>query len=340
MRDHRLPFTGPALLAPMEGVTEPCFRDLVLQRNAPTALGGAFTEFARVVTHPLPARNLATHLGPERFAAPVGLQLMGQREDALAETARVAESIGAPVVDLNFGCPAKGALRTCAGAALLDEPRRIERVVRSCVQAVRTIPITAKIRAGGRDDARLEEIARAVEAGGARMLTVHCRTREEGYRGDGDWTRLRRAVAAVRIPVCGNGGINTHVDLRRMFVETGCAYAMVGRAALADPWIFSGRTVDRAEAADFLLEYARSLASRMRAKRVTVAGRLKRLIRTWSAGGLFLSDRTWWLEQRELEPLLERLCGVAIGIGGQPVAGRPDGCRAETAVLGLKTGEM
>jgi tRNA-dihydrouridine synthase len=291
----------------MEGVTESCFRDLVLQRNPAAALGGAFTEFARVVEAPLSKRNIERHLGPQRHVAPVGLQLMGQRDDALAQTARVAEELGAPLVDLNFGCPAKGALRACAGAALLDDPRRVEQLVGACVRAVRAMPITAKIRSGGRDDSNLEQIARAVEAGGARLLTVHCRTREEGYRGCGDWQRLRRAVAAVSIPVCGNGGIESHADIERMIAQTGCTYVMIGRAALEDPWIFSGRTVGRAEAARFLLDYARLLAERHGAPEIRVAGRLKQLIRGWRAGGLFDESREWWLSGREPQIVLTRL---------------------------------
>ena len=291
----------------MEGVTESCFRDLVLQRNPADSLGGAFTEFARVISAPLTPQNIQSHLGPQRHPAPVGLQLMGQRDDALAETARVAEELGVPLVDLNFGCPAKGALRSCAGAALLDDPHRVEQLVRACVRAVRTMPITAKIRSGGQDDSDLEQIASAVEAGGARLLTVHCRTREEGYRGAGDWQRLRRAVAAVSIPVCGNGGIQSHSHIDRMIAETGCEYVMVGRAALADPWIFSGQTVSRAEAARFLLDYAQLLGERSGASPIKVVGRLKQLIRCWRAGGLFDESREWWLGQREPKLVLERL---------------------------------
>ena len=231
---------------------------------------------------------------------------MGRDVDALAETARIAASLGVPLIDLNFGCPAKGALRGCAGAALLDDPRRIERIVGACSRAV-PVPVTAKIRAGGADDANLESIARAVEAGGARMLPVHCRTRAEAYRGDGDWSRLRRAVRAVSIPVCGNGGIDVHDDIRRMRDETGCAFVMIGRAALADPWIFSGSRVDDRRAARFLREYARLLAERSGASPPKVAGRLKQLIRPWRAGGLFAGDRSWWLRQADPRWMVDRL---------------------------------
>lgn len=124
-----LPFTGPWLLAPMEGVTDPLYRELILARNPARALGGAFTEFVRVVERPLPARVLRRHLGEARFEAPVGSQLMGADGGAVAETARRVAELGVPLVDLNFGCPAKGALRGCAGSAILREPARREALV-------------------------------------------------------------------------------------------------------------------------------------------------------------------------------------------------------------------
>jgi tRNA-dihydrouridine synthase C len=304
---HALPFTAPNLLAPMEGVTEPCFRDLVLARNPPEALGGAFTEFARVVQVPLPKRALREHLGPRRWQAPVGLQLMGSDPGLMAETARRAAEAGAPLVDLNFGCPAKGALRTCAGSALLRDPRLVEELVRACAQAVRDRPVTAKIRAGYEDDSLLEELARAAESGGASMLTVHCRTRAEGYQEAVDWSRLARAAASVAIPVCGNGGVRVHADLERLRRETGCRYAMVGRAALGDPWIFTGKHVSAGEAARFLLEYAQALEATGCFRVLGRAGRVKQLLQFWTAGGLLGDDRTGWLRESDPERLLERL---------------------------------
>jgi tRNA-dihydrouridine synthase C len=302
-----LPFTAPNLLAPMEGVTEPCFRDLVLARNPPAALGGAFTEFARVVQVPLPRRSLREHLGPRRWPAPVGLQLMGSDPGLMAESARRAAEVGAPLVDLNFGCPAKGALRTCAGSALLRDPRLVEELVRACSQAVSDRPVTAKIRAGYEDDSLLEELARAAQAGGASMLTVHCRTRAEGYQEAVDWSRLARAAASVSIPVCGNGGVRVHADLERLRRETGCRYAMVGRAALGDPWIFSGRRVRAADAAEFLLEYAEALAQAGGCGPRGTAGRLKQLLSFWTAGELLGEQRLEWLREGDPARLLERL---------------------------------
>jgi len=302
-----LPFTGPFLLAPMEGVTEPCFRDLVLERNHPHELGGAFTEFVRVSDAPIPVRVLAKHLGDRRHPMPVGLQLMGSDPLALGQTASNAVEAGAPLIDLNFGCPSKGALAGCAGSALLDDPPRIEAIVRSVVRAAPGVVVTAKIRAGGRDDLRLEDLARAAEAGGASLLTVHCRTRLEAYRDTADWGRLERAVAAVSIPVCGNGGVATHGDLERLIERTGCRFAMVGRAALGNPWIFSGRAVGRAEAAGFLLDYVVALRARAGATPRGAAGRVKQLLGHWTAGELVGADRRSWLMETDPERLFERL---------------------------------
>ena len=119
-----------------------------------------------------------------------------------------------------FGCPAKGALQGCAGSALLREPEKLGEVVRTVVDAVAgRMPVTAKIRAGFDDASRVEEIAATVEANGASMLTVHCRTKKDGYCPELDWTRIARAVRTVDIPVCGNGGVASHADFERMREE-------------------------------------------------------------------------------------------------------------------------
>jgi tRNA-dihydrouridine synthase len=252
---------------------------------------------------------------------------MGADVGALAETARRAGEVGAPLVDLNFGCPAKGAIAGCAGSAILREPKALESIVSACARAA-GVPVTAKIRAGYDDDRLLEDLARAAEAGGAAMLTVHCRTRAEAYQDEVDWSRIARAVAVVSIPVCGNGGISGHGDFERMRKETGCALAMVGRGALADPWIFRGDAVTAEEAAAFLLEYAARLLEGRPASpggaispRAAIsprgaishrgaAGRVKQLLRYWTAGGLVDSDRESWMREADPERLFARLRSV------------------------------
>lgn len=308
-----LPFTGPWLLAPMEGVTAPSFRDLVLDLHAPADLGGAYTEFVRVVDHPVPKKVFLEHLGPRRHPIPVGVQLMGRELGPLMASARNAVELGVPLIDLNFGCPAKGALRGCAGAGALRNPAGLEEVVGAVVRAVDgAVPITAKIRAGYDHADDVEVLARAVEAGGASLLTVHCRTRAEGYQPEVDWTRIARAVAAVSIPVCGNGSVDTHADLERMRRETGATHVMVGRGAIADPWIFSGHAATPREAAGFLLDYYRYLVECAGEPKSPVQ-RVKQLLRYWTAGGVVRDedDRLAWLREPDHRTFVARLEGFA-----------------------------
>ena len=310
-----LPFTAPWLLAPMEGITAPSFRDLVLARHGAHELGGAFTEFVRVIHGPVAPKELKKHLGTGRFPIPVGVQLMGKSLDGVEGSVRNAVELGVPVVDLNFGCPAKGALRGCAGAAALKDPNGMETTTAAAVRGAEgRVPITAKIRAGFDHARDVEVLARAAEAGGAAMLTIHCRTRREGYCEEVDWTRIERAVNAVSIPVVGNGSAIHHSDLERMRSETGCALVMVGRGALANPWVFSGRAVSRVEAARFLVDYHDVLMSLGSSAKGAI-GRTKQLLQHWTAGDLVESDehRIRLLRQTDGEALLLFLRTAARG---------------------------
>jgi len=192
---------------------------------------------------------------------------------------------------------------------LLRDPAGLEQVVRVTTRAVEgAVPVTAKIRAGYDDAQRVEDLARAAQAGGAALLTVHCRTRAEGYQPEVDWSRIARAVEAVSIPVCGNGGVHRRAAHARMRSATGCQLVMVGQAALGDPWFFSGREVPEQEAAEFLLEYLEAMRGEGASVRGAVA-RVKQLLRTWTAGGLVPTeaDRAAWLGERDPERVRERL---------------------------------
>lgn len=237
-----LRFDPPLYLAPMEGVTDASFRNLVLEENGPGTVGAACTEFLRVTDHPLPLEFLRKELGPppqiER-AGPVqvGIQLMGNKPDAIAETSILAAEAGAAFVDLNFGCPAPRVFQHCAGSALLADPELLERMVRTVVDAC-PVPVTAKIRSGIEHDRDLEDIAKRVEQAGASVLSVHARLRADRYSDPSDWERLRRVRQAVSLPIYGNGDANSPQNIARMFAETGCDGVMVGRGAMANPWIF------------------------------------------------------------------------------------------------------
>ncbi len=247
---------APALmLAPMEGVTDPCFRDLLLETCGPGAIGAACTEFHRVTDHPIAAARIRAETESHRWPqTALGVQLMGNRAAVVAASAAIAADEGASFVDLNFGCPAPRVFSHCAGSALLADPPRLEAIVRATVRAVEgRVPVTAKIRAGLSDDRGLEDIARRVEDAGASALTVHARLRIERYEVEARWERITRAKAAVRIPVIGNGSADSVEAVDRMFAETGCDAVMIGRGALANPWIFLAWK--RAQAGEFHREF-------------------------------------------------------------------------------------
>jgi tRNA-dihydrouridine synthase len=295
----------------MEGVTDPAFRAVMLALHEPENLGGSTTEFVRVVDHAVPRHILTENLGPVVSPIPVGLQLMGNDSVALAATAARVSETNARFIDLNFGCPAKGTLRGCAGAALLKEPATIERIVAAVRASSGSLPVSAKIRAGYEHARDVEQLARAVEAGGADGLTVHCRTRAEGYADAVDWSRIARAVSAVQIPVCGNGGVLAHADIARMRAETGCRYVMIGRAALANPWIFSGYNATRAEAFRFVRRYMQVMEERSAVARRHFSGRVKQLISFLHPNFLAEDERAALLHEQDVEVLVAKIEAAA-----------------------------
>lgn len=232
---------APALaLAPMEGVTDPCFRALAIETNGPGTIGAVTTEFLRVTDHVFSRERMRAEIGTHRWPqVALGVQLMGNHAPAVAASAARALEEGAHFVDLNFGCPAPTVFRHCAGSALLADPPRLAGLVRATVAACAGAPVTAKIRAGITEDSGLEDVARRIEDAGAAALTVHARLRVDSYATPAQWERIARARAAVAIPVIGNGGAGSPSEVARMFELTGCAAVMIGRGALADPWLFA-----------------------------------------------------------------------------------------------------
>ena len=282
-------FPSPVLLAPMEGVTDAAFRDAVLDLGG---AGGASTEFLRISVAPVPARVVRRHLGVRRTDVPVAVQLMAPSTDHLAESVANAERAGAAWIDLNFGCPVARVCNKGAGSALLDDPPLVARIVAEAVAAT-ALPVSAKIRAGVADASRLAEIVDAVAGAGAAMLTIHGRRRVDGYDDRANWAWIAEATARWRGraagPVCGNGGVETPQDARRMMRETACDLVMVGRGAIADPFVFrqfAGRPpADAAEAALFAIRYADAIQPDVAARHRL--GRIKQLLRRYRAGGIF-----------------------------------------------------
>ncbi|MEC4766412.1 tRNA-dihydrouridine synthase family protein [Halomonas sp. CUBES01] len=226
----------------MEGVIDAVTRELL---TVTPGFDWTVTEFVRVVDARLPPRVFYKHC-PELAQSPVAtpsgipvhLQLLGADPAALAANARQALSLGARSIDLNFGCPAKLVNRHDGGASLLRQPERVYQAVKAVADALDgDIPVTAKIRLGFSDRRLAVACAQATEAGGAARLVVHGRTRDEGYRPPAHWEWIAKIRHCVSLPVVANGDIWTLEDYWKARTLSGCRDVMLGRSALADPWL-------------------------------------------------------------------------------------------------------
>ncbi len=242
-------------LAPMEGVLDYQLRALL------TEIGGfdaCVTEFVRVSGNLLPRRIFHKYCpelkngGRTPSGQPVYLQLLGSDPTLMAENAARAAELGAPGIDLNFGCPAKTVNRHGGGAALLREPERVFAIVEAVRAAVPSeTPVSAKMRLGYDDTSHTLELAQGIESAGAAWLTVHARTRAEGYRAPAHWEWLARIREVLEIPLIANGEIWSVEDARRCREVSGCEQLMIGRGALSDPWLGAAIAADREIDADW-----------------------------------------------------------------------------------------
>jgi tRNA-dihydrouridine synthase C len=227
------------MLAPMEGVIDHVMRELL------TSLGGidrCVTEFVRVTDRLLPPRvfrRLCPELdcgGTTIAGVPVYLQLLGGQALVLADNAARAAELGAPGIDLNFGCPAKTVNRSDGGAILLREPQRVHDIVAAVRAAVpQHIPVTVKTRLGYEDRALFLDIVAGIEAAGASELTIHARTKRHGYRPPAYWDAIAEARELLTLPIIANGEIWSIDDALRCRAVTGCDDLMLGRGVLCRP---------------------------------------------------------------------------------------------------------
>jgi len=227
----------PFYLAPMAGVSDKIFRQICKEYGADVLT----TEF--VSAEGIFRRNERTreYLDFDDIERPIGVQLFGADARHMAEAARqVIDWVHPDFIDLNFGCPVNKVVAKNGGSALLKDCPTLASVAAAVVRAVAPTPVTAKIRIGwDADSINASRVARILVDAGIAAITVHGRTRAQGYAGAADWDTIAEVAAAVPIPVIGNGDLASAADVAKRRDETSIAGAMIGRAAMSTPWIFN-----------------------------------------------------------------------------------------------------
>jgi nifR3 family TIM-barrel protein len=230
------------VLAPMAGVTDTVFRQLIRNQGGCGLLMTEFTSSHGVV-HAAGGDKRARrfqfrYLTFEEHERPISAQLFGSDPEVMAEAARVCEDLGFDAVDINFGCPVKKVVRCNGGSGLLRDLPLVARLLETVRAAIR-IPLTCKFRSGWNDHEYVYlQMARLAQETGLQAVALHARTREQGYSGRANWQHIAEMKQAVTIPVIGNGDVVTPYDAVKMIRETGCDAVMIGRAAASNPWIF------------------------------------------------------------------------------------------------------
>lgn len=242
------------VLAPMAGICNSAFRRICKEMGC----GLIYAEMVSDKAITYGNRKTIDMLSMTDMERPIVQQIFGSDVDSFVEAALYIEREMKPdIIDINMGCPVpKVAVRAQAGSALLKDPSKIYDIVSSVVSAVSS-PVSVKIRSGwDKDHINAVEVAKVCEMAGASLITVHPRTRSEGYSGKADWNIIREVRDAVTIPVIGNGDIKSPEDALRMLNETGCDAVMIGRGVLGNPWLISN-TLSYLEYGHYTLPSAR-----------------------------------------------------------------------------------
>jgi len=230
-----LPVYGNAILAPMDGYSDWPFRSVC--RSLGSAM--SYTEFVDVEKILSRSRQPAKKFYFEETERPVAFQLYGDDPDEILQAALKVQDLHPDIIDINMGCPAKTIARRGAGVGMMPAPLKIARTFKTLTRAL-TVPVTGKIRLGWDGNKNYKLIARIVEQEGGALLAIHGRTKEQRYAGQADWDAIAEVKSSIKIPVIGNGDIRRVEDIARMQAHTGVDAVMIGRGAIANPWIFAG----------------------------------------------------------------------------------------------------
>jgi len=222
------------VVAPMAGVTDRPFRQLCRKLGAGLAVSEMVSSDASLWGTKKSLRRLDFAGEP----GPISVQILGADPEAMAEAAKVNVGLGAQIIDINMGCPAKKVCKVAAGSALLQDEPLVAKILDAVVKAVE-VPVTLKIRTGwDREHRNGERIARIAQECGIQALTVHGRTRADGFSGEAEYETITRIKQRIRIPVIANGDITTPQKAKQVLERTGADGIMIGRAAQGRPWIF------------------------------------------------------------------------------------------------------
>jgi tRNA-dihydrouridine synthase B len=238
-----VPVYGDAILAPMDGYSDWPFRSVC--RGLGSAI--SYTEFVKVEKILSRSKQPNKKFHYEEAERPVTFQIYGDDPDLIVEAALRVQEWGPDIIDFNMGCPAKSVAYRGAGVGMMRTPLKIARTFRKLTAAL-NIPVTGKMRLGWENFRSYKLIARIVEENGGSLIALHGRTKEQSYGGEANWDAIAEVCSTVKIPVIGSGDVKTVSDIDRMKSYTGCAAVMIGRAAIANPWIFSRLDRDQVSA--------------------------------------------------------------------------------------------
>jgi tRNA-dihydrouridine synthase B len=226
--------TNPFVLAPMAGITDVAFRSFMREMDC----GVVVTELVSSNGLKYASDRTRALMRFEEIQHPVGIQLFGEVPENLAESARIVQDMGADFVDLNFGCPVPKVVKSGGGAAILKDLNQLAHVLKTVKSAIE-IPLTIKIRTGWDDNNRnAADVARIAYEEGITWVAIHGRTRAQGYSGRADWDFIAQVKRESKIPILGNGDIQTASEAVEKLKQTGCDGVLIGRGCLKNPWIF------------------------------------------------------------------------------------------------------
>ncbi len=230
-----IPVYGEAMLAPMDGFSDWPFRSIC--RTLGSAM--SYNEFTRAEFIVNAFEHISERFKYDEIERPFVIQVYGDDPELIIAAALRVQEVHPDIIDINMGCPARTVANRGAGVGLMRTPLKVAHIFERLTKLL-SVPVTGKIRLGWDDNRTYKLIARIVEENGGALIAVHGRTQEQGYGGDANWDAIAEVKASVRIPVIGNGDVKKVADIGRMKAHTGCEAVMIGRAAIGNPWIFSG----------------------------------------------------------------------------------------------------